>query len=302
MDTVLLRDQDDEAGIYIAAGVPTGSPFPGTQIYRSLDDTDYSSLTGVASSRAVSYGRATTALPDGDINVWDRTSTLTIDMHAGTLSSDTEDNVLNDANALLVGTEIISFLNATLNANGTYTIDTLLRGVNGTEWATAGHIANEDVVVLTAGTIQKVTVDIGDLNTNFFYNAITLGSTDFGVPKEEVLQLVSQKPRAPVHVTGAISANDWNLTAVRRTRVAGAWVNLTDFVPIGEGAENYEWDIFNGATVVRTLTSTTPAVTYDSASQVADFSGNQTTLTFEIFQMSSTIGRGFGTKVTVAGA
>ncbi len=238
IDTVLLQDGDDGAGIYVAAGVPDGSPFPGTQIYRSLDDTVYNALTGVASSRAVSYGRATTVLPDGPTNVWDRVSTLTVDTIAGTLASDTEDNVLNGANTLLVGAEIISFVNATLNANGTYTLDTLLRGVEGTEWAIDSHVSNEAVIVLTQDTIQRVDLNISDLGVNFFYNAVTLGSNDFGVPREQVLELISQKPKAPVHVTGTIQSDDWVLTAVRRTRIAGDWLNLTGFVPLGEVSEN----------------------------------------------------------------
>ncbi len=305
LDSVLLRDQDDGPGLYVAAGVPDGSPFPGTQIFRSVDDTHYGVLTGVASSRAVSYGRATTILPVGPTNVWDRVNTLTIDMYAGALASDTEDNVLNGANTLLVGTEpgeVVGFLNATLNADGTTTVDTLLRGIEGSEFATGDHVANEDVLVLTSGTIQRVDLDLSDFNANFFYNAITLGSSDFGVPQEQVLQLISLKPRSPVHVAGTIQSDDWVLTAVRRTRIAGDWNNLTGFVPLGEASESYEWDIFDGSTVVRTLTSTAPTVTYLSADQVTDFSGNQTTLKFDVRQMSATVGRGFETEVTVVGA
>lgn len=304
LDSVLFRDQDDGAGIYVAAGMPDAATFPGTQIYRSTssEESTYSVLTGVASSRAASYGRAVSTLGDADPDLWDRINTLTISMQSGSLSSDTEDNVLNGANALLIGGEVVLFLNATLNGDGTHTIDTLLRGQLGSEWAIDTHVANEDVLVLSTTTLVRVSLDISDLGNNYFYNALTLGSSDFGAPKEQTLQLVSQKPRAPAHVTGSISANDWILTATRRTRIGGEWQNLSDFVPLGEDSESYEWDIYDGATFKRTLTSTVPSVTYTEADQVIDFGSAQTTLKFDVRQMSASVGRGFSTEVTMVGA
>ncbi len=56
--------------------------------------------------------------------------------------------------------------------------------------------------------------------------------------------------------------------------------------------EAYEIDIMNGGSVVRMLTSATPAVTYTAADQITDFGSAQTSITFNVFQMSAQFGRG----------
>ena len=61
---------------------------------------------------------------------------------------------------------------------------------------------------------------------------------------------------------------------------------------LGETSESYSIDIMSGATVKRTLTSSTPAVTYTAAQQTADFGAAQTTLTVNIYQVSGAVGRG----------
>ena len=65
---------------------------------------------------------------------------------------------------------------------------------------------------------------------------------------------------------------------------------------LGEDYEAYQVDIFADgtyATVKRTLDATSPAVTYSSAMQAADFGGNQSTLYLKVYQLSSSVGRGY---------
>ncbi|KKM62279.1 hypothetical protein LCGC14_1523250, partial [marine sediment metagenome] len=305
LDSVLLRSQDNGPGEYVGAGNPDPTVWPGSVLRRSANGTNYTIYTGVPSSRAFSYGRLDAVLGDGDSEVWDRVNTPKIWMTFGTLASDTEDNVLNGANTLLIGApgrwEVVNFVNGTLNADGSYTIDTLIRGALGSEQYSSQHVQGDRVIVADVNTLVRVSVDLADLNLTFFHKAITIGSTVSGTIKEQKLELISQKPRAPKHVTGSISANDWNLTAVRRTRLGGEWQDLSGFVQLGEESESYEWEIpIPGGT--RLLTSLTPAVTYTSAQQNTDFGGDQTTLTWTTYQMSASVGRGFGTTVTVVGA
>jgi carbohydrate-binding DOMON domain-containing protein len=63
-------------------------------------------------------------------------------------------------------------------------------------------------------------------------------------------------------------------------------------VPLAESTELYEMDIFNGANVVRTLSSVTPSLVYTSAQQVADFGSAQASVSVRLYQMSSIVGRG----------
>ena len=305
LDIPLLRDLDNGEGIYVGAGTPEGVSWPGAQIFRGSDGVSFTPYVGIVPSRDLDYGRATTTLADASPNVWDRTNSLTISLTSGVLSSDTETNVLNGTNVLLVGTgakaEIIQFKTAVLNADGTYTISVLLRGRRGTDYATGTHAANETVIVLAASTVLRTSVNLSEHLSTFFYKAITVGGSQFSSPTiQDVLTLRSQMPYAPAHIAGTISGDDWTFTLVRRTRIGGSWKNLSG-TPPGESSENYEWDVMDGATVKRTLTSSTPSVIYTSADQVTDFGDNQTTIELNVHQISDTVGRGFVSNVTLVG-
>jgi len=62
---------------------------------------------------------------------------------------------------------------------------------------------------------------------------------------------------------------------------------------LGEETEAYEVDIYSGAAVVRTITATTPTISYSAAEQSADglVPGNPVSL--RVYQMSAVRGRGF---------
>jgi len=297
LDIPLLRDLDNGEGLYIGAGTPEGVTWPGAQVFRGLDGVSFTPFEGIVPSRNLDYGRTTTVLADASPNIWDRTNTLTISLTSGVLSSDTETNVLNGANPLLIGSgakaEIIQFKTAVLNADGTYTISTLLRGRRGTEYATGTHAAGDTVIVLSASTVLRKIVNLSDHLSTFFYKAITVGGSQFSSATiQDVLTLRSQMPRAPSHIAGSISADNWNLTLVRRTRIGGSWKNLVG-TPPGESSENYECK--------RKLTSSTPSVTYTSAQQIIDFGSNQTTIELNVHQISDTVARGFVSNVTLVG-
>jgi protein involved in polysaccharide export with SLBB domain len=66
-------------------------------------------------------------------------------------------------------------------------------------------------------------------------------------------------------------------------------------VPLAEESEAWEVEIMDGATVKRTLTTTTTSVIYTAADQIADFGallGPGDTLDIRIFQLSARVGRG----------
>ncbi len=110
-------------------------------------------------------------------------------------------------------------------------------------------------------------------------------------------QGVNLKPLSPIALTGARdpSTGDWTITAVRRTRTGSEWRDYVD-ADLGESSEAYQMDIFADGTyaaVKRTLSNNVLSFVYPSAAQVADFGGNQTTLNYDVFQMSSVVGRGY---------
>jgi len=99
------------------------------------------------------------------------------------------------------------------------------------------------------------------------------------------------KPLSPVHVRAVRADGDVTISWVRRTRTGGDSWEAPE-VGLGEDAESYEVDILDGEAVVRTLASTSPAVTYTAAQQTVDFGSPQPSYDVRIHQMSASYGRG----------
>jgi hypothetical protein len=101
-------------------------------------------------------------------------------------------------------------------------------------------------------------------------------------------------PLSPVHVAGSRDdAGNLTITWIRRTRIPSGWTDNAD-VPLGEASERYEVDIRNAAntTTLRTISTTSPTVTYTAAEQIADFGAPQSTIRIRVQQISDTVGRG----------
>ncbi len=300
LDIVLLNDQDNYLGTYFAAGSPSPT-WSGSATFRGVDASDLTVYAAYPSNKESIIGTAKSVLADADPDIWDRTSSVIVRFFNGTMSSDTEENVLDGANAVLIGDEVVNPASAVLNADGTVTLSVFLRGSAGSEWATGTHVSGERVVVLSTAGLIRQAQGIGELGKTFFYAPKTLGRNNLGTIQEVTNQFVSAKSRAPAHVKGVRSGNDWTLSGVRRTRLSGPWLNFTDLVPLGEASESYEWDIpISGGS--RVLTAATPSVAYTEAQQITDFGSVQDTLTWTMYQMSADVGRGFGTTKTITGA
>ena len=98
-------------------------------------------------------------------------------------------------------------------------------------------------------------------------------------------------PMSPVRASGKRTADGVTLQWVRRARVnADSW-GVAE-IPLDESEESYEIEILSGVTVKRVLTATGPIVLYPAALELADFGGQQTSLSVRIFQMSVSVGRG----------
>lgn len=315
MDIPLLRDAEEGLGIYVAAGGLGGEAWPGLSIQKSTDGETYDTpFLFVPSARNAAQGATESVLPDHDACTWDRTSTLTLRLARGALTSAGELAVLNGANALLVGEEILQFANANLNADGSYTLDTFLRGRRGSEWATASHALGERVVVLNDTTLNRVNLPDSDLDSLRFYKAVTVGGlASEGVERALTLRGRALMPYAPVDLRGARAGSplDWTITWKRRTRLGGAWKDAVD-VPLGEESEGYEVDILNGSAVVQTITATASAggsvvspssrqAIYTGADQISDFGSEQATLDLRLYQLSATVGRGFPAAAALTG-
>ncbi len=291
---------DNAADAYLRfAALGSGAAWDGAVVYRS-DDGAQSFQQLVSFKDPCVVGVMLTALASGTTTVFDEVSFVEVSLKgSGVLASASLLAVLNGANLMLVGNELIQFMNATELSEGKYRLSGLLRGRLGTEWAVAGHGALERVVLLDS-RLQKDAVADGLIGLGRDYKAVTIGQTLGQVTAQNFTYAArALKPYAPVHAS-AVRDGSGNIALgwVRRTRVGGQWKDGTD-VPLSESSERYEIDVMNGANVVRTLSAISPSAAYGASQQVADFGSVQASVTVRIYQMSDRIGRGYGLEAVV---
>jgi hypothetical protein len=280
-------------------------PWPGpVAIWRSFDGLSFERAALALAPATV--GETLDALPAGPAGRWDRGADFRVRLFGGALASVSDSTLLGGANAAAVqrpdgAWEILQFANAELVDAGTYRLSRVLRGLAGSEWAMGAPLAagapfvvlDEHVVPLARGLdllgramqLRLVAADRshGDLT------AVSLAATP---------QATALRPLSPAHLRAARSGAGVMQSWIRRTRRDGdSWAAE---VPLAEESESYAVDILSGATVVRTLTATTPSVLYAAADELADFGSAQASLAVRVVQMSATVGRGIEAAATLA--
>ena len=300
-----LSAEDGQAGAFWLGAAPAWSldntRWRGAVIYRSSDAVSFTDYTAITT--AVAWAKATTLLPVHDRwGVWDQDNVLDVLVQSPGLEfeSRTEIEVLDGANLLLVGQEILQFADAEQLGPSTWRLSKLLRGRRGTEWAMAVHQVGEAVLVLDPAALTR-TSSLDEVGLARFYRAVSIGS-DPSLPASVAFtnEAASLKPYTPVHIDGSRNGGgDLTITWVRRTRYSGEWRDLVD-VPFNEASEAYELDVLDGAgQAVRTLGSTSPSATYQAADQVSDFGAPQAAVEVAVYQVSAAVGRGFAGRATL---
>lgn len=306
LDIPLLREVDNNAGFYLAASGYTNG-WVGAAVWRSSDDgATYQGFTALPTG--VVCGIATTALDDGPYTVWDDGNTVDIIVfNSETLSSDTEAHVLSGANAALLGDEgsweIIQWKTATLvdAASNKYRLSNLVRGRRGTEWAVTEHAVGDKFIQLqNNGSIRRKNPGTDDIGVEHHYKAISNGTLSENTSSVAwTNDAIGLKPYAPCNAAATRDGDyDVTITWIRRGRYGGEWRDYVD-VPLGEDSEEYEVDVMDGETVVRTIKSlTSEEATYTAAQQATDFGGICEEIEVNIYQLSETVGRGYPLNAT----
>lgn len=300
LDMPLLRGADNQPGYYIAVTALSG--WRGGQLWRAADGMNYSPIADLP--LAATAGTAVTVLGNASSYYMDNASTVTVQLTAGSLSSCSQTDLLNGANAALLGSEIIQFQTATLTGPGLYTLSNFLRGRRGTDYATATHGIGENFTLLTTSSIAFVPTLLTDRNATYEFRALGVGQSLSDVhDTKATLSLATLRPFAPVGVQASrASGTGSNLTLgwTRRARLNAEWVDYID-VPLDQALEQYDVEVMNGSTVVRTFSAvTTNSLVYTAAAQSSDWGGTiPTNFTFNIYQLGTTYGRGTPATVTL---
>ena len=302
LDLPAFPSDTDELGSLRMAVAGEGEGWKSTSIYRSDDGGESGGNTFnqvVATADEAILGNALTYLGSADPNNFDNASELQVSLLNGTLYSVTELALLNGANVALCGNEIIQFQNATLTAENKYILTKLLRGRLGTEHEIENHSVGENFILLDSA-ILKEGVSLNLLNLQRYYKPVTAGNT-VAETDEQSFTYTGKKflPYSPTHIEGYRDGSD-NLTInwIRRTRINGEWRDYAD-IPLGEESEQYEIDIMDGSTVVRTIRATTSTAEYSATDQTTDFGSPQSSVDVKIYQISAIVGRGTAGKATI---
>jgi Putative phage tail protein len=308
-DIPLLRDTDSVSpgitGYYVAMSPPVLAGWPGGLLLSSTDDLEYAQIDSEMNAATYGYVLAATPAPSNwELFAWDTVTTITVRLAFGSLSSTSMLAVLNGANAFILGPEVMQFQNATLNADGTYTLSNLLRGIRGTEWACSEHQPGETLVVLTPASFERESLPTSFVGVPLYLKGVTIGNLPAGTtPQDVTLQGNDLKPYAPCSIAGSRDvSHNLTITWIRRTRVGGEndWLDGVTDVPLSETTELYDLDILNGLTVVRTFSGlTSPTASYTAAEQTTDFGSTQPAVSLNVYQRSSAVGRGFPGSSTV---
>ncbi len=302
IDCPVIDEGLQDAPGFASALTGYSAGWPGGVLYQTADGgqtwVDLQAFQGKATA-----GTASTSLSANAGNLIQKGGSLTVSLISGALESVTESQMLNGANIAAYGAsgrwEIIRFQNATLNGDGTYTLDTFWRGDRGTEWATGLHAANDYFVLMTDPDLAFVGMPTDSIGQPRDYRAITIGADiDSATSSAYTYAGVNLETYSGAHAVGSRASDDLNIKWQRRTRVGGAWRDNVD-ASLGETSEAYEVDIMDGATVKRTITATTPSVLYTSAMQVTDFGSAQASVSVKIYQLSSVVGRGYPLEATL---
>ncbi len=285
-----------QAGPLFSSGLWTGCT-----VYRSSNTVDWLPISRTVN--AMVYGVVHTALaPVDDVFAIDRDSSITLWPTAGgeNLSSISEDQLVSGAlNMMTIGDEIVNFQNVTVNDDGSYTIDTFLRGRRGTDVYANFHTSDEYFYILDTDTVHELFFTLSELTTPVYFKAVGDGLTVEEVPAVAFTPIGADLlPYAPVNAVRSDddpSAGDITIGWTRRTRINGDLSSTTEVVPINEDAEAYEVEILDGTggSVLRTLEADSETVLYEAADVVTDFGSPPATLYCRIYQMSAQVGRGF---------
>ena len=244
-------------------------------------------------------------LPAGPRFRWDRATRLLVQVEGGVLSSRTEAEVLDGANALAVRGaggewEVLQFAQADLlsasSTGASYALTGLLRAQCGSDPALAPlTAAGADVVLLTAD-LARADVSLSERTLPRVWRAAPAGGPPGGPASTEVDTAwdgIAYRPWAPCHLTARRRPDGGvDLGWIRRARLHGDPWDSPD-PPLGEETESYRVAVLAAGVELRAWTVGQPSTSYAAADLAADFpAGRPAALTVQVAQLSAVWGAG----------
>ena len=282
----------------------TARPWPGSvALYQGAEDADYT-LDRIIDARAT-IGVTESALLRAAPGRFDRADPLTVRLTSGELSSVSDAALLSGKNLMAIGDgtpgnwELFQFRDVVPGGDGVFLLSHRLRGQLGTDaWMPDGWPAGSYVVLLDGRPTQiGLTGAQRGYARHFRIGPAERGYSDtYYRHQVHAFDGIGLKPLSPVHLRAAPQGGDLAISWIRRTRIDGdRWDGLD--VPLGEEAELYRLRVFDGPTILRETTLSTPSWTYSTAEQGAD--GGASGKVIEVAQISAQVGAGAPARLSL---
>lgn len=286
----ILRDQDDNLGIYIIGG-QRGTPTSPSAISTSVAGGAWNNIGNVPGITVTGY--TLSAMPDGKPGITDYQRSVFVMLwdDQATLDSITYAQLMNEQNAALIGNEVILFKTATLQANGSFLLEGIVGGRQGTEQEMASHASGDRFALLDESLMFRLYYQQSTIGVSRSISLATprSSSTD---SKQITHAGASLKPWAPVHVSAVLSV-DIDISWVPRYRVNSSWVNGVD-VTADANEQSWRVDIYDQADDVTLLrTATVSTASYPYVDHAADGVNTSAKIRICITQISTIVGDGF---------
>lgn len=304
LDSPIMRDEDNNAGLYVAAE-GYGPSWRGYTLWIGDDDSNLQDRGTVTVPCPIGF--AESALGVWTPNIIDSKNSVVVSMGDDALVSTTEAALMTSrVNLALIGDngrwEAIQYQTASSLGSGRYLIYGLLRGLFGTERYTGTHQAGDNFVVITPAAMLRPSQDVGSIGSTRSYRAVSLGrSLDSAASQRYANTAVGLLPYSPWDARkSAAASNDQTITWQRRSRLSTN--AFRGIVPLGETTERYLIEFYTSSaftTLAGTLTSTTKTVTITSAQQTSFGLTPGATLYVHIRQVSDSIGAGTPLEATL---
>lgn len=255
--------------------------------------------------RPARIGRLTGPLAPGTVcGRFDHGAGMELELFFGGLASAAAATVLGGENRLAVRAqsgvwEILSFVQAQEVYNNRWRLETLLRGLAGTEDAmAAGSGAGAPVVILDAAVVPLgLSAEERGRRMNWIAEGAAAAGKHLG-PIAFSGGLRAETPLAPVHLRATRRAGAIQCSWVRRGRIEGDDWDAAEIL-LDEPEERYRVEVLKGTQVKRTVEVTEPRLVYTAADELADFGAPQAALGFRVRQIGRAVPLGLAAEAVI---
>ncbi len=292
MDLPALDENDLEATLTYTATY--AEPWAGEYHYlRSPSETSYKLVQTV--DKRATIGVLVSDLLSGEPGRIDGKNTIHLSLFNGFLQSRPLLDVLSGENVLAIksvsgGYEIVQFLNAQMQNDGTWILSNLLRGQLGTESEMrSGALAGSEVVLLDE-QITPMRLTTGDLGLSYNWR---IGPASYPVTSEAYASFAhtisgrNQQMLSPVHLKEVRMVDETQFSWIRRSRKnADSWEAAE--VPMDVDEERYLIRIRDEQeNVLRETSTSEPKFSYSDAARAEDFGNLSEQIVLEVSQLNN---------------